>query len=113
MWIVNYFSQGGKYQNQNSQGENIKINILEEENTKINIMEENIVQNFKGSPLDANIKASVEEVNEDDDNNVKYRFQGTFYCPKSSKKCVCTLSTFYSQKITIKRWFKHTFYYFS
>ena len=23
---------------------------------------------------------------------VKYRFQGTFYCPKSSKKCVCTLS---------------------
>ena len=29
--------------------------------------------------------------------NVKYRFQGTFYCPKSSKKCVCTLSTFYSQ----------------
>ena len=51
--------------------ENIKINILEEENTKINIMEENIVQNFKGSPLDANIKASVEEVNEDDDNNVK------------------------------------------
>ena len=28
---------------------------------------------------------------------VKYRFQGTFYCPKSSKKCVCTLSTFYSQ----------------
>ena len=62
MWIVNYFSQGGKYQNQNSQGENIKINILEEENTKINIMEENIVQNFKGSPLDANIKASVEEV---------------------------------------------------
>ena len=30
-------------------------------------------------------------------NVVKYRFQGTFYCPKSSKKCVCTLSTFYSQ----------------
>ena len=29
--------------------------------------------------------------------HVKYRFQGTFYCPKSSKKCVCTLSTFYSQ----------------
>ena len=28
---------------------------------------------------------------------VKYRFQGTFYCPKSSKKCVCKLSTFYSQ----------------
>ena len=28
---------------------------------------------------------------------VKYRFQGTFYCTKSSKKCVCILSTFYSQ----------------
>ena len=28
---------------------------------------------------------------------VKYRFQGTFYCPKSSKKCVCILFTFYSQ----------------
>ena len=28
---------------------------------------------------------------------VKYRFQGTFYCPKSSKKCVCILATFYSQ----------------
>ena len=31
---------------------------------------------------------------------VKYRFQGTFYTfywPKSSKKCVCTLSTFHSQ----------------
>ena len=27
---------------------------------------------------------------------VKYRFQGTLYCPKSSKKCDCTLSTFYS-----------------
>ena len=26
---------------------------------------------------------------------VKYSFQGTFYYPKSSKKCVCTLSTFY------------------
>ena len=43
---------------------------------------------------------------------VKYRFQGTFYCPKSSKKCVSTLSTFYSQKITIKCGFNHTFYYF-
>ena len=31
------------------------------------------------------------------DGDVKYRFQGTFYCPKSSKKCVCILSTFYSQ----------------
>ena len=28
---------------------------------------------------------------------VRYRFQGTFYCPKCSKKCVCILSTFYSQ----------------
>ena len=26
---------------------------------------------------------------------VKFRFQGTFYCLKSSKKCVCILLTFY------------------
>ena len=47
------------------------------------------------------------------DKEVKYRFQGTFYCPKSSKKCVCILSIFYSQQIAIKWGFKHTFYYFS
>ena len=44
--------------------------------------------------------------------SIKYRFQGTFYCPKSSKKCVCTLSTFHSQKAAINWGFKHTFYYF-
>ena len=27
-----------------------------------------------------------------DNKIIKYRFQGTFYCPKSSKKCVCTFN---------------------
>ena len=57
--------------------------------------------------------------NQNPENNaglrVKYRFQGTFYCPKSSKKCVfiaakCVKSQNHPPFYTIKCRFQGTFY---
>ena len=54
---------------------------------------------YQGLPVNRNAKQINSQIKKselsfglhiDQGLSVKYRFQGTFYCPKSSKKCVCT-----------------------